>query len=245
MTGYSRVMSHSKVKSLQGNGKTTSSRRGVDGESPTVGIKEAGKAARREAIVNAAERLVRDCGGTDFSMLELARLAGVSPATPYNLFGTKSGILYALLNRSADRMFSVAASLPSATSPEVGTMAVADTLAHILTSDPVFYRPLYGFLMGVPDREWRPPFIERARAFWLSAIPTEEERPFGLSRSRIAQLLVVQALGCIEMWVHGEIEDSALAHELKRPVAAILLGLTHDADASLHLRQTLMTSDAD
>lgn len=209
---------------------------------PAVSAKETGKAARREAIVNAAERLIRDSGGTDFSMLDLARQAGVSPATPYNLFGTKSGIFYALLNRSADRMFAVTAGAPPASSPEAGTLAAADTLAHILTSDPVFYRPLYGFLMGVPDPEWRPPFIERARAFWLSAFPAGAERPLGLDRTLLAQLLVTQALGCIEMWVHREIEEGALACELKRSVAAVLLGLRNKTDASPLLRKILLMS---
>lgn len=51
-------------------------------------------------VLNAAEALVRKTGDTDFSMLTLASKAKVSPATPYNLFGSKGSILYTLLNRS-------------------------------------------------------------------------------------------------------------------------------------------------
>jgi AcrR family transcriptional regulator len=36
----------------------------------------------------------------DFSMLTLAGRAEVSPATPYNLFGSKPQLLSALFNRS-------------------------------------------------------------------------------------------------------------------------------------------------
>ncbi|WP_418654973.1 TetR/AcrR family transcriptional regulator, partial [Acinetobacter baumannii] len=46
--------------------------------------------ARRRNIVDAAHELVRETGGAGFSMLDLARRAGVSPATPYNLLGSKS-----------------------------------------------------------------------------------------------------------------------------------------------------------
>ena len=40
------------------------------------------RAARQRHIVDAAHALIRETGGAGFSMLQLAKRAGVSPATP-------------------------------------------------------------------------------------------------------------------------------------------------------------------
>lgn len=47
------------------------------------------RAARCRNLVDAAHALIRETGGTGFSMVQLAEKAGVSPATPYNLLGSK------------------------------------------------------------------------------------------------------------------------------------------------------------
>ncbi len=53
------------------------------------------KATTKERVLSAAERLLR-VGEADFSMRDLAAEAGVSFATPFNLFGSKVGIIRAL-----------------------------------------------------------------------------------------------------------------------------------------------------
>ena len=63
-----------------------------------MGLREDSKQARRKNILLAARDLMRDTGDSGFSMRILARKAGVSIATPYNLFGSKQEILYAVLD---------------------------------------------------------------------------------------------------------------------------------------------------
>ena len=48
---------------------------------------------RKSALVSAARALIREKGGAGFSMRELAKKAGVSPATPYNLLSNKANLL--------------------------------------------------------------------------------------------------------------------------------------------------------
>lgn len=60
--------------------------------------REAGKNQRRDVIVQAARALMQRTGDMGFSMRSLAEQAGVSIATPYNLFGSKQAILVAVLN---------------------------------------------------------------------------------------------------------------------------------------------------
>lgn len=196
--------------------------------------------ARRAAIIAVAEALIRETGDIGFPMTELAKRAGVSPTTPYNLFGTKSAILYALLHCSADSMFSDVGQTTDGDAL-AGTIRAAESLANVLTGDPAFYRPLYAYLMGVPDPNWRPAFIARAREYWLRAFAPDEKLLLGLRRDQLGNLLVVQALGCVEMWVHQELKDNELKTELRRAVAAVLLGLV-PLEAQAELRPIVMTT---
>ncbi len=58
-----------------------------------MSTREIQKAARRRVILDAARSLILEGGRGDFSMTALAEAAGVSLATPYNLFGSKAKIL--------------------------------------------------------------------------------------------------------------------------------------------------------
>jgi AcrR family transcriptional regulator len=58
-----------------------------------MGKRELQKHVRRCAILDAARVLMQVGNDTDFSMPGLAKKAGVSLVTPYNLFGSKSNIL--------------------------------------------------------------------------------------------------------------------------------------------------------
>ena len=69
-----------------------------------MSLREKQMAARRARILDAAGSLIRETGGTEFTMVTVADQAEVSHATPYNLFGSKNGLLYALLDRSLDEV---------------------------------------------------------------------------------------------------------------------------------------------
>jgi AcrR family transcriptional regulator len=55
-----------------------------------------GKARRQRAILDAARAIMAQSGEAGLTMFALASRAGVSPATPYNLFGSKQAILNAV-----------------------------------------------------------------------------------------------------------------------------------------------------
>src|SRR5689334_17684663 len=60
------------------------------------GLRDRQTRERRRRILEAAAQLIRASGGAGLSMRTLAERAEVSLATPYNLFGSKSGVLTAL-----------------------------------------------------------------------------------------------------------------------------------------------------
>jgi hypothetical protein len=69
--------------------------------------------------------------------------------------------------------------------------------------------------------------MDRTHDYWSSAFTNDAPGEPALPPMVMADLLVTQALGCVELWVHGEVEDANLASELCRSAAAILLGVTH------------------
>ena len=67
-----------------------------------MGVREEGKNERRNRITAAARSLIQS-GDSGFRMRALAEEAGVSIATPYNLFGSKQAILSAVMDADLSR----------------------------------------------------------------------------------------------------------------------------------------------
>lgn len=68
-----------------------------------MGTHEENKARRRKEILAAARHLIRERPNGEFSMPELAKQAGTSLATPYNLIGTKDQIFLSLYDEDNER----------------------------------------------------------------------------------------------------------------------------------------------
>ena len=58
----------------------------------------------REALLAAAEEILRERGATGFSLREAARRAGVSPGAPAHHFGDSRGLLTAVATRGFERL---------------------------------------------------------------------------------------------------------------------------------------------
>lgn len=58
----------------------------------------------REALIAAAEEIVRERGPTGFSLREAARRAGVSPGAPAHHFGDAKGLLTAVATKGFERL---------------------------------------------------------------------------------------------------------------------------------------------
>lgn len=194
--------------------------------------REVQKEARRQEILSAAEALIRETGSTDFTMTTLARKSGFSPATPYNLFGTKAAILYALLNRSADSMFGLVHARDGENDVVLKALRASEALADTLVRDPGFYRPLYAFLLGVFDAVYRPAFIARSLQYWMEALEGIDAGKLVLLRLELkdlARLLAIQAIGTIDMWVQDELNGSEVVAQLRQGTCLVLLGIVPPA----------------
>ena len=200
--------------------------------------------ARRHDLMDAAESLIRLSHSTDFTMLAVAEMGGVSPTTPYNLFDSKAGLLYALMNRSMDGVDVVGLAARDTVDPYERALRCARAVAAFFTSDPGFYRVLYQFLLGVDDPVHRPAFMNRGHDYWKAAVQGLADAghlPAELSQDELALEMEIHFLGVLDLWVHGEVDDAEFEARAVRGVALLLLGLAQDearARLQRHLRNT-------
>lgn len=125
---------------------------------------------RQLKMLAVAEGLIRegqDAGG--FSMGQLAVAAGVSPATPYNLLGTKSDILAHIVRAEFDRFEDRLATLPAASPLDRLRLATAAVVAQY-TGDRAFYHGLYSATMTVDDNDLRRLMSSAGHHLWEALV---------------------------------------------------------------------------
>lgn len=69
-------------------------------DKPRTGLRERQKEDRRARIIAAARQLFRKAGPENITIEAIAEIAGVSSVTVHNYYGTKSGVLLALVAES-------------------------------------------------------------------------------------------------------------------------------------------------
>jgi len=175
-----------------------------------MGLREQQTTQRRERILEAARRLIRHKGGTEFSMRALADEAEVSLATPYNLFGSKGGVLYALLNESLENVDRATDRNVSA-SPIDRVLEVAGIAADVYARDSAFYRPLMQYLIGARDDAHRPRFLEQSVRRWTRTAQAAVRHgllPSTVQADQLARQLMINFTGALQLWVHEELDES-------------------------------------
>jgi AcrR family transcriptional regulator len=102
-------------------------------------VERADAARNRRAILAAAECLVRDSGAVAVSIDEVARLADVGKGTVFRRFGSRLGLLTALVNQYEQAIDRAAcAVLDHGTDPVEEALAFVD----VIFEQYLFYRPL-------------------------------------------------------------------------------------------------------
>lgn len=104
-------------------------------------IHDAGKQKRRERIVAAAATLIRALGPGRLTVAAIAARAGVSPATIYNLFGTKSAVLAQVFEQDMAQFEIKLAKQPSRDGIDRILRSVK-LAASLYEADPAFYKAL-------------------------------------------------------------------------------------------------------
>jgi AcrR family transcriptional regulator len=193
--------------------------------SAPISRREAGKAERRTHIIQAARDLIRETGNAGLSMRGLAARAGVSLATPYNLFGSKRAIVVAVLQDVRD--FEVRFSSLQTADPLEKIFACLDISVDFYLSDPDFYRTVWLALFDAADGVRRDILNPKRDAFWRGLID-DAARAGAVADDIDVDLLLRQLELCLRStmfeWALGEIAPHTLALTARYGYALILLG---------------------
>ncbi len=155
--------------------------------------RQANKKLRRQHILDMAKNLIATEGFEAFTLTQLAKEAGVSAPTIYNLFGKKNDIFHELVAELVESI-SVAMSNPDMSDPIQGAEVFTDNLLHLYKQDEAFYRA--AFIAA-----------DRTKLF-------DHELPTGIFHQslQIAQRICVAALK--DGFLQGNIETAKLAEQL-------------------------------
>jgi AcrR family transcriptional regulator len=185
---------------------------------------EENKADRRAKIVSAAREIIRETGRTGLSMRSLAARAQVSLATPYNLFGSKQGVLDALLQENLE-MFRLALSRSVSRDPIERIFDVVALAAEFYLADQKFYKALYLALFEAENVELRHLYSAGRQQFWeslvLDAIASHHIEA-GVDPTALSRTLRYIFTGALHGWATAGIEPSGLEAELGYGVSLVL-----------------------
>ena len=199
---------------------------GIGEDEPPLGRREAGKAERRQRIIEAARDLIRETGATGLSMRTLAARAGVSLATPYNLFGSKSAIILALLEDA--RAFRERFAAVRTPDPLERIFAAVDLSVDYYVSDSVFYKTLWAAVFDTSDEVRSAVYNPKARGFWIglseAACEAGAVQPGVSGRLLALQLMHVFRSAMLD-WVVGETPPEALSPIIQLGFAMVLSGV--------------------
>ncbi|KAB0679023.1 TetR/AcrR family transcriptional regulator [Aureimonas leprariae] len=189
---------------------------GADRKSPRESV-------ARSKVLDAAERLLRADPGATFSMRDLAAEAGVSFATPFNQFGSKTAIAQALSSRRIAAMGErLRTAAPGGDAVE-RTLAAVRLAVGVLLEEPEVNRAMMGALgtwSGSPGA-----VAAQSSALWSVALAEFDGIDAGLvaaARARLPRQLAIMFRGCLSFWVAGEIADAELPVTAEQAAAATL-----------------------
>ncbi len=213
------------------------------------GRREQAKAERRTRIVRAARDLIRETGDTELSMRMIAKRAGVSLTTPYNLFGSKRAVVLAVFEDERD--FVVRFARIKAANAIDRIFDAHDLAMSYFIEDPQFYRTLWKALLNTQGADSTglatPERLERNRAAWRALIDAAQDE--GLADRMVTSDTLERALsnaanGAMLAWAMGGLPTMALGPTAALGYALALRGAATPAGAVILRARILRCQDA-
>lgn len=182
----------------------------------------------KNRILDAAEALILEIGDVSFSTRDLAKNAEVSFATPFNHFGSKLGVLDAIIERSLTRM------------PQTAPQTAGDSIDGLLTGahpaisyyskQSKLYRPIYAAVLGRTSdiRDSKSPSLVRAIAMWRQSLFDAKSEGLiakGRNIDLIADLIEYNWIGSVFSWIHHSLSAEEWRNLVSYNVALTLCGI--------------------
>ena len=194
-------------------------------ENEQPSLRERNRRTAQDAVLDAAERLLRDSETADFSMRALATEAGVGFATPFNHFGSKTAIMQALSSRLIARMKARFEKTRVRGDAIDRVLAMGRIGVDVLLEQPDVSKRVVGSLGVVSNA---PHSVSgQSAALWTMALgdlkgitATQQKTAMAILPMNLAFLF----RGCVSFWIAGEISDRELSDAFQTVASVSLLG---------------------
>jgi AcrR family transcriptional regulator len=191
------------------------------------GLRERGKARRRQAVLEAARAMIKESETTGFAMRALAQRAGVGEVTPYNLFGSKKGVLEAILSEELERYQEGFARMAAVDELDALYEYIGVSMT-MYRSDPQLYRVVFRDLMLTGDPSLRSFFSAPQRKVFLELV--EKAIRAGYLSEIVASHLIARTLGravtsCLADWLWEDISLDSLEANVGLTFTMVLRGI--------------------
>jgi AcrR family transcriptional regulator len=194
--------------------------------------REEAKTFNRARICAAAEAIIRGEGMDKLTMRRLAEVAGVSLRTPYNLFGSKTDVLIALLDE-AGFQFSLFGSIGAGGTALAHMLDALGTIEAFFASDENYYRAIYAAIMTSDHPEVRSTNVGRAIALarmLIAQAVTKGELRADTVADALGRHLAITLLAVLGMWGSGFFENRESIAQVRRAWLAVLLQHCSEAE---------------
>lgn len=207
--------------------------------------REINKQLNRQKIVRAAEQIIRQNGVEQLTMRNLSSVADVALKTPYNLFGSKTGVLIALLDEARAGLISDLESSGSG-SHLVALLNSLDEIRKFFESDEAFYRAIFWEIMTSDQIEERS--LAHTQIFDLVIVRINDASKAGeifeaVNTEDLGRSLGLNLLALLGMWA-GEHLTIAECIEQTKMVWMALVRMAATDEASTQIDLALRGSSA-
>lgn len=192
-----------------------------------AGLRDQNKAKRRDAILDAAVALLGRSASEDVTTDEIAARAGVSPATVYNLVGTREDLMHAVVERVLRQLAESLGALDPA-DPIAAAQLVVDQTVKAFVADPTAYRQVVAFAQrasagrtGLDPSSFQVEAMQRAQAM---GIIRDDVDAAGLGRQ-----IFVSYVGAMMLWSAGRLDDTGFLVAAQHGLATALAAAATDA----------------
>jgi AcrR family transcriptional regulator len=143
-------------------------------------------ARSRELVLDAAERLMAEKGYGAATVAALVEESGVPASSVYHYFGSKEGVLLAVMERGAERFFAALPDFDRRVGSQASHLdALVETVAATLERNPDFLRILVVMATQPVNADGGEVHrvVNRVRELALEQLRTQMEIVFGLDRA--------------------------------------------------------------
>ncbi|TZG24697.1 TetR/AcrR family transcriptional regulator [Sphingomonas montanisoli] len=192
-----------------------------------AGARARGMNERRQRLVRAAKELINERENGEFSMPELAARAGLSLATPYNLFGSKAAILEAVFQREIEHFHAVYATIAPAP-PVDRVLAVIEHLLQVLERKPHFYRALsrgMATLGAAESSRLISPLSDLLLRPLVEGLVDDGAIRLDLPKSMLTAQITRMYEATMQRWVRRGWDDVRMRSEMRAAILIVCLGM--------------------